>query len=89
MKQKKKTLDASMFFPVYWKYGVFQSYQGKLWKAIRDVRIFVLHTLLKFRRYNKASLGELVPLEILGKHQQGLPRGVSCCVAIYWMTIIC
>ncbi len=29
-------------------------------------------TLIKFWRYNKASLGELVPLEILGKHQQGL-----------------
>ncbi len=28
-------------------------------------------TLRKFRRYNKASLGELVPLEILGKDQQG------------------
>ncbi len=30
-----------------------------------------MHTLRKFRRYNKASLGGLVPLEILGKHQQG------------------
>ncbi len=38
------------------------------------------YTLPKFRRYNKASLAELVPLEILGKHQQGLARGVwpSC-----------
>ncbi len=34
-----------------------------------------LHSL-KFWRYNKASLGELVPLEILGKHQQDLPRGI-------------
>ena len=33
----------------------------------------VSFTLRKFWRYNKASLGELlvVPLEILGKHQQG------------------
>ncbi len=29
-----------------------------------------------FRRYNKASFGELVLLEILGKHQQGYTRGI-------------
>ena len=34
------------------------------------------YTLRKFWRYNKASLGELVSLEILGKNQQGLTRGI-------------
>ncbi len=32
---------------------------------------FRKYTLRKFRQYNKASLRELVPLEILGKYQQG------------------
>ena len=35
------------------------------------------YTLKKFRQYNKASPGELVPLEIIGKHQQGLTLGFS------------
>ena len=30
-------------------------------------------TKITLRKYNKASLGELVLLEIIGKHQQGLP----------------
>ncbi len=30
------------------------------------------YTLSKFWQYSKASLEELVPLEILGKHQHGL-----------------
>ena len=34
------------------------------------------YTLPKFWRYNKASLWEFVPLEILGNHQQGLTRSV-------------
>ncbi len=42
----------------------------KKWKAERP------YTLRKFCRYNKASLGELVPLEILGKNQQGLTWGI-------------
>ena len=33
---------------------------------------YTTYTLPEFRRYNKADLGELVLLEILGKHQQGL-----------------
>ena len=33
-------------------------------------------TIRIFWRYNKASPGELVPLEILGKHQQGLTWGI-------------
>ena len=37
------------------------------------------YTLPKFRRYNKASLGELVLLEILNKHQQGYLGGVWPC----------
>ncbi len=37
-------------------------------------RFFSAYTLPKFPQYNKAGLGELVPLEILGKHQQGLLR---------------
>ena len=36
-----------------------------------------MYTLRKFWRYNKASLGELVPLEILGKNQQGLQLWVD------------
>ena len=39
------------------------------------------HILPKFWRYNKASLGELVSLEILGKHQQGFTHGV--CLRYY------
>ena len=42
-----------------------------------------IYTLRKFRRYNKASLGELVLLEILSKHQQGLPRGVCSTCLIF------
>ncbi len=32
--------------------------------------VSINYTLRKFRQYNKASLGVLVPLAILGKHQQ-------------------
>ncbi len=35
-------------------------------------RTWSTNTLSKFRRYNKAGPGELVPLKILSKHQQGL-----------------
>ena len=34
------------------------------------------YTLPKFWRHNKASLGELIALESLNKHQQGWTRGV-------------
>ena len=34
------------------------------------------YTLPKFRRYNKASLRQVIPLEILGKHQQRFTQGV-------------
>ena len=37
---------------------------------------FIKYTIRKFLRYNKANLGELVPLEILSKNQQGLPREI-------------
>ncbi len=34
------------------------------------------HTLRKFQRYNKASLGESVPFEIFCKHQQGFTQEI-------------
>ncbi len=49
---------------------------GGNYMLARSSSYMFLYTLIKFRRYNKASLGELVPLEILDKHQQGLTRGI-------------
>ncbi len=48
-----------------------------LWECAIHALGAIGYTLIKFRRYNKASLGELVPLEILGKPQQDLARGIG------------
>ncbi len=49
-----------------------------------------MYTLPKFRRYNKASLGELVPLEILCKHHQGFTSGNLAAVhLLYLLDISC
>ena len=47
-------------------------YLGK----IQQLQFQLQSTLKKFWRYNKAIFGELVPLEILEKHQQGLTQGI-------------
>ena len=49
-------------------------YTPKITVYSKSVKRFVLdgYTLSKFWWYNKVNLGELVPLEILGDHYQGL-----------------
>ena len=42
-------------------------------------------TLPKFSRYNKASLRELVQLEIFDKHKQGLTWGVRIDFPLSWI----
>ena len=68
---------------IFYKISLLSTTCGKLgrWRLqcsshIKNIAESSGCTLIKFRRHNKASLGELVPLEILGKHQQGLTRGI-------------
>ena len=54
------------------KKNIHRMFPSKGLPAVNHPSIILLkchdYTLRKFRRYNKATLGELVPLEILGKH---------------------
>ncbi len=46
------------------------------------------YTLPKFWRYKKTSLGELVPLEIFGKHQRGLTNKLCRGLTKWWGSMV-